>query len=171
MLLSHEENGELDAALTEAIGSDGKPNRDSAARAVDLIDAADAAGREWPDFVRREALLVWCFAKQKAIAKRESIVLVSHDGKLIGKATRVGRSVRKADGSRRFDQTLFSDMTWDEVGAWVGLIVSQIEGLTANMSMAARLFAMREQVPDSRGPGDAAAALGTTVAEWIEDAS
>lgn len=169
--LARWEREELDAALSAALNGSRKPSRDSAQRALELIEAAEAAGREWPALFRDGAAEDKCFTMQKGIAKRESVVLVTHDGKPIGKSTRVGRSRRRADGSWTMDQALFSEMTWDEVAAWAGLILGQIEGLKPNLTMVNRVLELRVAVPQSVGPGDAATSLGTTVGDWIEAAS
>lgn len=169
--LSRMERDELNDALSEALNGSRKPSRESARRAIELIEAADAAGRTWPSVVRDEALERYCFNSQKSISKREAVVLVSHDGRVIGKTVRVGRKVARPDGSTAFDQALFSEMSWDEVAQWARLILTQIDGLQANLSMVNRTFELRVRAPESFGPGDAAAALGTTVAEWIERAA
>jgi hypothetical protein len=161
----------MDRLLMLAMRSSDKPSVVTAERAVELIERAERYGVKWPRAARRHALRMMCFEKQKQKAKEESIVLVTHDGHVVAKATRVGHKARKPSGSLEWQQVLIHELSWSELREWVARIATQIDSLQANLSMAARLFEMREMVPDSAGPGDAALQLGTTVQEWIERAS
>ena len=162
---------EFDAILSDALNGSRKPTRESAWAAVEAIRSADQAGRDWPQRLEEEALIRWCFNAQKSISKREAVVIVAHDGQIVGKSMRVGRATRRQDGTSGFDQALFSEMTWEEVARWAAMILTQIAGLKGNLSMVNRVMALRVEVPDSAGPGDAATQLGTTVDAWIEAAS
>ena len=103
--------------------------------------------------------------------KNESVVQVSHNGGLIGKATRVGRRVRSESGEVFWQQTLFRDMTWAQLDEWLSNIQSQLHSLGANVTIGRRLFELRDAAPDSIGPGDAAATLGTTIDAWLAEAA
>lgn len=168
--LTEEEREEYEQLLKECCGDPGNGGKRIsviAARLQDGLRDAEQAGRAWATHILEEDQLAGHANRIKLWLKKESVVLVSHNGEIVGKATRVGRKSRNAEGEQVWTQTLFRDMSWDEVEQWLDGIRRQLTALGANVSMGNRLFELRSAVPDSFGPADAAASLGTTVDEWL----
>ena len=165
--LNNEDSQEVADLLGESLNGSRTANDASVRRFIGQVAAADRAGRDWPDMLRELALWEWTRTRQKEIAKRESVVLVDHQGRKVGKATRVGRRVVQADGTGAFQQSLISDMSWTELFNWGELIASQIDGLKPNLSMIERLRGLHERFPHTYGPGAACEQLGTTVEEFL----
>ena len=165
--IDDDEMAVISELLSEALNGSRTTNGVSIARFVAQVEAADRAGRAWPDVLRDLALWEWTQRRQTALAKRESVVFIDHAGHKVGKATRVGKRVRTADGDVGFQQSLIADMSWDELRQWGDLISAQIYGLDANRSMIQRLEALHGRFPDTEGPQEACSRLGTTVAEFL----
>lgn len=169
--IHHDDRAEVDDLLSEALNGSRQTDADSIARFMASLESADRAGRHWPDDVRALALWEWTQRRQTSIAKRESVVLIDHGGRRVGKATRVGKRVRSDNGEQGFQQSLIADMSWDELQEWAALIDSQIEGLSANQTMVKRLEQLHAQMPDTVGPREACERIGTTVEEYLTEAS
>ena len=165
--INPDDRREIDELLSEALNGSRRTDGASIGRFLSAVSAADRAGRDWPDALRDLALWEWTQRQQTAIGKRESVVLIDHGGRKVGKATRVGKRVRSEDGTHGFQQSLIADMTWDELNEWGALIASQMEGLAANSTMVKRLKALHHQMPDTAGPREACERLGTTVEEFL----
>lgn len=172
--LSDEERDEYEALMAECCGdpeNGGKRMSIIAERLrVALVDA-EQAGRTWATHTLDDALLDGLAKLGKEWLKTESVVQVNHNGQLMGKATRVGRRVRSDSGEVFWQQTLFRDMTWAQLDEWLSNIQSQLHSLGANVTIGRRLFELRDAAPDSIGPGDAAATLGTTIDAWLAEAA
>ncbi len=172
--LTDEERDEFEALMQECCGdpeNGGKRISIVAERLRVGLSDAEQAGRRWAAHVTDEALLDGLAKLGKEWLKAESIVMVSHDGALVGKATRVGRKVRSESGEQYWQQTLIRDMTWADFEQWIATIQAQLRSLGANLTIGKRVFELRDAVPDSIGPGDAAARLGTTVDAWLGEAA
>lgn len=121
----------------------------------------------WPRVVLDDAQVdgLWkAFSKQ---LKAQDVVMVSHDGQIVGKTVRVGTRTRRTDGSEVWQQSLLHEKTWAQVEQWLEQIVAQLGAMLVNKSMADRLLALRDRFPESLGPADACTALGTTVDEYL----
>lgn len=127
--------------------------------------AATPAG--WATRVLDDAQVDGLWSAFKSQMKAESVALVSHDGRVIAKATRVGTKRRNDDGSEGWQQSLLHDMSWSQVEQWLDTTIRQIGALFVNRGMAERLLDLREQFPDSVGPADACARLGTSVDAYL----
>lgn len=173
--LTAEEREEWESMLTDAVGSadDGaKVTRRAADALKKLLLDAEQAQKKWAGMVFDEATLRGLQGIARSYMKRQSTVMMSHDGEVIGKASRVGIRRKQDDGSQVWQQTLFVDMTWDELAQWLGHIESQVSALLIDKAMVKKIQALRERVPESKGPGDACKKLGTTIkAVLAEDAA
>lgn len=165
--MDHESRREINELLSEALNGSRTPDAGSVQRFVAAVDSADRAGRSWPDDLRDEALREWALIRQKQIAKEESRVLIDYKGRRVSKPSRVGRQVVNGDGTKTFQQSLITVMSWDEIDAWARMIATQVDGLRANLAMVAKLRQLQERFPDSEGPAEAVAALGMTVEQWL----
>ena len=168
---SADEREEIDTLLSEALNGSRSTDAASIGRFLAAVAAAERAGRVWPQVLRDLALWEWTHTAQKSIAKRESVVFFDHAGRTVGKATRVGKRVRRDDGAQGFQQALIADMTWDELSAWGDLIRAQIDGLAPNLSIVQRLQGLHQRMPNTHGPGEACELLGTTVEEFLAEAA
>lgn len=169
--MSDDERAEFEALLRETIGDPNNGGKFIGERAVALRDGlldAEQAGRKWATMVLDDALIDGLSKLAKGWLKRLSVVLVAFDGTVVGKATRVGRKVKRNDGTEAWQQALIHDMTWAEVAAWIDNLAAQQRALGATRQMGYRILELQEAVPDSLGPADAARRLGTTVEAWIE---
>ncbi len=169
--MTEEELTEWEAMLTAAHGdpSDGgKATKLMAAKLHQLLLDAEQAGRRWAAHVVDDATVDGLHSLLKAALKRQSIVMVSHDGQVVGKATRIGVRRQVADGTEAWQQALIHDLTWDELAKWMRMISAQVSALLVNQSMAHRLLTLRKQYPDTAGPAEACERMGLTVAEFLE---
>jgi hypothetical protein len=172
--MTDDERDEWEAMLAEAHGdpaNGGKATKAMAARLADALRDAEQAGRRWAAHVLDDATADGLHGLLKKALKRQSVVLVSHDGRLVGKASRVGVRRAAADGTRQWQQALIHDLTWDELAEWLDGISDLISSLLVNRTMAERLLALRERHPDTVGPAEACARLGTTVTEFLAEAA
>ncbi len=165
--LTNDESQEIDDLLSEALNGSRTADDASAQRFLGQVAKADRAGRDWPDKLRELALWEWARDRQKDIAKRESVVMIDHNGRKVGKATRVGKRVKRVDGTKSFQQSLISDMSWTELFDWGSLIAAQMEGLRPNLTIVQRLRSLYEQMPDTAGPAEACKRLGVTVEDYL----
>jgi len=154
----------LDGAL--AVGG-GRPTAAAVEAAEQGVGAAEAAGRVWAGWVRsrlvREALRL----ALKERAKAENVVVVAFNGATVTRSLRMGARRRRRDGSTYWDQPLLHEMTWDELLGHLRLLEAQVGALLVNESVARRLLALRADHPGSRGPAEACAAMGLSVAEFL----
>ncbi len=172
--MTADERAAWETMLAEAHGdpsNGGKTTKVMAARLHRMLLDAEQAHHQWAASVLEDATVDGLHTILKASLKRQSVVLVSHDGSLVGKATRVGVRRKRADGVKVWQQALFHDLTWVELSEWLDGIRTQVGALLVNVDMADRLFQLQELSPESTGPGDACKRLGTTVPEWLSEAA
>lgn len=165
--MSPEERAEYQTLLAEVLGDSHEVDADMVGRYRELLIDASNAQRAWADFVLDAAQLDGLRNDLKRKVKRESIALVDYHGKPVGVATRVGVPKRASSGKSRYVQTLFSAVSWDELAEWLDMINGQIQTLLINRHVAQRLIGLREQFPDTLGPGEACGRLGTTVEQFL----
>lgn len=124
-------------------------------------------GTPWSAAVLDDAQADGLWAAFKAQMKAESRTLVSHDGQLVGKALRVGAKRRRDDGTEAWQQSLLHDMSWAQVEAWLDQTIRQVSALLVNQGIAERLLDLRDRFPESHGPADACAAIGTSLDAYL----
>lgn len=166
-MINDNDRREINEALSDALNGSRTPDGNSVQRFIAAVQAADMAGRSWPDDLREEVLRHWAFNRQKQIAKEESRVLIDYQGRKHHKATRVGKKVTTDEGATYYQQSLITAWSWDEIDEWARMVTTQINGLRENLAMVAKLRKLHDQFPESDGPAEAAAALGMTVEEWL----
>ena len=131
------------------------------------VDRAMAALRDcdepWAAVVRERMLHEGTRRALVTCAKSEAMVLVAHNGQVLAKTSRRGVVTVAADGRSEHQQMLWQEMSWEQFETWHRLNESQIGGLLANRTASRKLAALRDLVPDSIGPGDAASKLGTSL--------
>lgn len=99
--INPDDRREIDELLSEALNGSRRTDGASIGRFLSAVSAADRAGRDWPDALRDLALWEWTQRQQTAIGKRESVVLIDHGGRKVGKATPaagIPRHVLREDG-------------------------------------------------------------------------
>ena len=165
--LSIEERDEFRSLMSEALDGSRQPDISAVARAMDAMEAADRAGRAWPDEVRRQAIHQLLQSELKRIAKEESMVSVDYNGRFVQKTARRGVVKRQIDGTTYRQQSLWTDMTWEEFEGWSAMNDAQIDGLMVNRHAAAKLRTLHERFPESRTVGEALAAIGATLEEFL----
>ena len=167
--LNREDQTEVNNLLSEALNGSRTPNPASSRRFISAMNKAEMEGRAWPEQLRETILEQWAYVQQKTIAKRESALLISHNGRSVVKATRVGRRKVRADGSRGpLQQELLSEASWAEVDDFLKQITIQMDGLDANRTMVAKLKKLQSRFPDTYGPNAACVEAGTTFGEYLE---
>lgn len=167
--LSPDERAEYDALMSEALNGSRSADVAAVDRAEAALVSAEQAGRDWPSIIMRMAMREQLRVELKSIAKRESMVSVDYHGRIVAKTSRRGVSGRDDAGERYHQQKLIEDMTWQEFGEWVALNDAQIKGLEVNRHMALKLQTLRTSYPDSATVGDALAAAGVTLAEFMAE--
>lgn len=165
--LSPEERAEWVEMLDEALSISGQADQAAIDAVEEALSQAERAGRTWPSFGQREWLREGVRVALRDRAKSRDRVLVSHGGALISKSARRGVTTTREDGSRSWQQTLFSEMTWEQFDDFRNGNLAQIRALTVNETIAAKLDALRILAPDSTGPQDACDRLGTTIDEVL----
>ena len=165
--LSIEERDEFRSLMSEALDGSRQPDVSAVARAMDAMEAADRAGRAWPDEVRRQAIHQLLQSELKRIAKEESMVSVDYNGRFVQKTARRGVVKRRIDGTTHRQQSLWTDMTWEEFEGWSAMNDAQIDGLMVNRHAATKLRTLHERFPESRTVGEALAAIGATLEEFL----
>lgn len=154
-------NDVIEAALID------KPDDDAVKRALAAMDKARAQGESWPDHIADTATWQYVRNSIKSLAKRRSLVTIKYNERRVGKSTVIGKRVQRDNGTFGYQQELISTCTWQELRVWLSEILSQIDGLKANVTMAALLLELEEAVPESKGPADAAKSLGMTVESYL----
>lgn len=170
-IISRDEAAEIDDLLSDALNGSRTVGADSVARALDAIESADQAGRLWPDALRAKALYDWIQNRQKNLAKAEKVVNVAHNGKVVSKSIRVGKRVKRDDGTSGYQQSLLNDFTWPELETFIAETLTRVDGLEANVTMAQQLLKLRDRFPQTAGPAEACALLGTTVEGYLDAAA
>lgn len=168
--MTEEELTEWEAMLVDAHGdpdNGGKATKAMAAALHRMLLDAEQAGRRWAAHVMDDATVSGLHSLLKGALKRRSIAMVSHDGRMIGKATRVGVQRRRGDGVREWQQALIHDLTWEELEEHLAMIVNLIGSLLVNQSMAQRLLDLRREHPHTSGPAEACSQLGCSVEEFL----
>lgn len=132
-----------------------------------LRNQLESIPSSWALRVLEDAQIDGLWSTFKNAMKAESVALVSHDGQVIAKATRVGTKRRNDDGTEGWQQSLLHDMSWSQVEQWLDQTIRQIGALFVNRGMAERLLDLRDQFPDSVGPADACARLGVSVDAFL----
>lgn len=165
--LSPEERDEYAQILDDALNGSRQADMPAIDRMEQMLAQADRAGRAWPTLLYRYWQREGMRNALKAHAKAQSRALVAHDGRLISKDTRRGVLRETEDGRQAWQQVLFVDMTWDEFEQYRQRNADDIAALQINEVMAKKIAALYDLVPDSFGPGDACARLGTTLEDVL----
>lgn len=166
-MLSPEERNEWDTLLGDALNGSRTVDDAAVTRAESMLADAQQAHQPWASVIVRSLILRGLRAALNAKSKSESVALVSYNGTHVAKTTRLGTKRRRHDGSLESQQVLLHEMSWDELGAWLNMIKSQISSLLVNESMAQRLMPLRDRFPDTFGPREACDLLGMTVDEYL----
>lgn len=135
--------------------------------AVTIRGWLEQVSEPWAEQLLDDAQVDGLWAVLKDRLKAESVVLVNHNGRVIGKSTRVGSRSRKPDGTEVWAQPLIHEMTWAQVEQWLARTLVAVSSLLVNKKMADRLLSLRDQFPESVGPADACAQLGTSVDDYL----
>lgn len=136
-----------------------------------LVDA-EQAGHPWPRAIIDRCIADGIHRRLVHYGKRVSVAMVAYNGKVVAKATRVGRRRRDPETGRLyFQQTLFEDFSWAELDGWLRMIQGQIEGLRVDVHMAEKLADLKARYPDSYGPAEACEQMGTTIDRYLGDAA
>jgi hypothetical protein len=157
--------------MDEVLNGDRSSNPEKVKLLAKGLNDAVQAHRPWAQIVLDRALHEGLHKRLVDYAKVESVVLVSHDGEVVAKATRVGRRRRDDAGRQYFQQSALEDFSWAELEEWLRMIQKNLFALLVNERMAQRLLSLRALVPDSAGPGDACVRLGTTVNAYLSQAA
>jgi hypothetical protein len=165
--LSPEERAEYAQAIDDALNGSQQADVAAIDRLEDYMAQADRAGRQWPGLIYRQLIREGLRGVLKSRAKARSRILVDFRGQLVGKDARRGVLVTGADGREVWQQKLFDQMTWDEFDQWERRNDEQITALEINRVMAQKIRALQMLVPDSSGPADACARLGTTLEDVL----
>lgn len=131
-----------------------------------LVDAVKAQ-RAWAEMVLLQAQMDGLRKDLKQKSKDEAVAIVAYDGRLVGKTMRAGRRRRDDQGRVTFQQALLQDFSWNELTEWLDMISAQIGALLVNKHIADRLLTLREKFPETHGPAEACALLGTTVETYL----
>lgn len=169
MHMSREEKNEYEDLMREACGDPAagvKVTGHIGKRLHELLLDAEQAGRLWARVVLHEDVIHGHQARAKAWLKKQSVVNMAWNGKVVGVTTRVGVRKRSLNGIE-FAQKLFDQMTWEELADHIETITTQTSALLVNKAAADRLMDLRDLCPSSVGPADAASQLGTTVDAWL----
>lgn len=134
--------------------------------AVDRAEKALSAFPFWR-IITRQYVRAGLRKALNDISKTESISMVSYNGALIAKTTRKGVRRRLADGSLEHQQVLWHELSWVELEQWLSTITGQLSAALVNQDSARRLLTLRDDFPESYGPGEACTALGTTVEAFL----
>jgi len=132
-----------------------------------LLGAALEGEDDWPARFTIDAEREKAQRMLKNRARQRSTVLVAHNGAILTKPARGGIRSHDGDAAAFFQQTLFVEMTWHQVLDWASMVEAMAEGVAVQVTIGRRLLQLLDAVPESEGPADAAAQLGTTVADWL----
>lgn len=165
--LSPEDREARDNALDAALAG-GRVDDEAIDRAETLITDAEQARLSWARITVRSLVRSGLRRLLNQRSKAESVVLMPYQGGAATTTMRVGVRRRSDDGRLASQLLLFSEMSWTEVEAFLAMIETHIAAGMVNRAKAGRLLELREQFPDTFGPAEACARLGTTVGEYLE---
>jgi hypothetical protein len=169
--LSPEERPERDALMREA-GIDphtGKayPTWEIKENMRRLLEDASQAGRYWAQCMIADALLIGFGRQWSAWRKEQNRVSANVNGKKVRAAGSQGIRQRSDDGGVTYQQMTFEEMLWPELYQFRDSEIIRRGSADINISIADKLIEMHALAPDSASPAEAAAAIGTTVGEWL----
>lgn len=165
--LGVEARSEFEAILSESLNGSRQPNVEAVERALDAVNAADRAGRIWPEEIRNQAMRSFLRNELKRVAKSENTVGVSWNNTIVHKTARRGVLVEQPDGSFQQQQMLWQDMTWEQFEAWSTMNDTQIVGLEINRAAAEKIRTLHQRFPESQTVGEALASQGMTLDEFL----
>lgn len=173
-----EERAELDDLMFDA-GCDehGKPrpSHEIGPRVVHALrQAADQAHRRWAGLILDDIAEAGALARWKSWHRRREVVeLGEGDEKQTVLTTKAAAmSVRRFNaktGESFFQATFWEDMTRDELQQVIDRASKQSESELRTAALARTLLALLDKVPEAKTAAEAAAAIGTTVGDWIGD--
>lgn len=132
-----------------------------------MIPDAIQAGHHWAQYLSDDAWLDGLGKHWSAWNREQSRISVN----LAGREVRVpgSRGIRQRDerGKMVHQQLSWTQMSWEEVDEVDDGAAARITADGINRSTAAKVRELRAFAPDSRGPGEAAEKIGTTVEAWL----
>ena len=164
---SEEDRAEYDALVTDALRERSVPVwRDIF---LDGLDGALQARRYWAKDVEHDMRETGADRILKSEQEvRHPRVLVAHDGRVLGKAGRTaGRTVRKADGSAGHEQTLFDDLTFEQLRERLPWCAQQIGAYEREAHKILRLLVLETRAPGTTTPAEACVVLGIAIEQWL----
>ena len=169
--LSPDERAEWSALLSDALNGSRSADAAAVTRAEAALADAQRAGCDWPAIVTRQMVRAQLRLQLKGVAKSESMVSVSYNGRIVAKTARRGVRARDAAGVQYHQQKLIEDMTWDEFDEWAAMNDAQINGLLVNRHMAKLLMRLHQSHATAATVRDALKAADTTLDELLADAA
>lgn len=169
--LSPEERDEYDAIMAEAgYDDDGqrRPSGEIGPRMRELLEDALQAGRPWAQYILDDDTEYGHLTRFKRWDKDRNQQKVFVGDTVVQRAAVVGVK-RKLDGdTREWQQSLWRELTWDEIEQKLKEGVMQQYSGKITATTARRLLSLRERVPESVGPEDACLELGLDFDEYLQ---
>lgn len=120
------------------------------------LEDAVQAGRPWAESVLSDALENGLLSAWKAWNNQQRRLKTIHNGAIVpARAVRGVRHRTPETGGLYHQQTLWREMTWDDVRQQLDKARKSIEAERVTESIANRLLVLLLECPDSLGPGDA----------------
>lgn len=154
-------------------GVDTIPTGPVAAALLERLRVLAEGGDQDAEHALEMLLQEGCKKRVQRYSKHERIVpAVSHDGRMVSVSMRGGVPKRDSSTGDRvvwFEQTLFSAMSWADFDDYINDLVRQVQALSDKVRLLRRFESLRDEYPDSHGPGDAAVMAGTSLESILRD--
>ena len=161
-MLKHLVENELEEyrAILDEVAAGTKSTGERAAELDRLLLDAEQAGRRWATEALRDSRLSGHAKLVKAHMKAPARVVAPK----VDRSTVIG--VRRG-AKATWHQVPLDDVLWSELEASTELTRANAKALRANVRFNEKILELREQVPESTGPGDALRQLDTTLEQFL----
>jgi hypothetical protein len=176
--LTADERAELDDLMFVA-GCDPQglplPSREIGPRVVEALHtAADQAHRPWAAQILDDIATAGALARWKSWHRRRVVIEVGEgDAKRTVITTKAAAmSVRRTNastGETYYQSTFWGDMSRDELQQVIDRANSQSDAEMRTAAVARTVLDLLDRVPEAKTATEAAAAIGTTVEDWLAD--
>lgn len=149
-------------AILEEVSAGTRSTGERAAHLQRLLADAEQAGRPWATAALDDAQLAGLAKTVKAHMKASSVVTIK-------KAERSGviGVRRNVNGTEQWHQVPLGDVTWDELESSTRLAKSNAKALSITVRIQQKLLKLREDHPTTRTIGEALAAVGQSLDEYL----
>lgn len=153
-------------ALSSSLNGERRPTPDTIRAFLKAVDDAAERDESWAIKYRAESVRRCAQSDLKALAKAESLVMVSYKNTLLTKPSLVG--VRTPQGQQ---QVLFAALTWDQCEDNARYEDLSAEARKANAATYRKLLELRDRASDTATVGEACQALGINLDEYLSESA